>query len=87
MLKKIILFLSPIFIMTQKHTFQDELKRQYQDYLKIFNKVETPYSFETFIHNLNIIQNFNEQNNGCKLYLTQYSDSLENENTHKKCKM
>ena len=38
MLKKIILFLSPIFIMTQKHTFQDELKRQYQDYLKIFNK-------------------------------------------------
>lgn len=86
MLKKIILFLSPIFIMSQKYTFEDELKRQYKDYVKIFNKVETPYSFETFVDNLNTIENFNEQNNGCRMYLTQYSDSFENEYLHKKCK-
>ena len=85
MLKKIILLLCPILIMSQKHTFQDELKRQYKDYLKIFNKVETAYSFETFVHNLNIIQDFNDENNGCKMYLTQHSDSFENEYIHKKC--
>ncbi len=85
MLKIFILLLSPLFIFARKTEFNQELRRQYNDFLKIMNKVETPSSFEKFVHNLNTIENYNEANNGCKMYLTQHSDSFDNEYLHKKC--
>lgn len=69
----------------RKPAFQKELRMQYDDYLKIFKKVERPNSFENFIHNLNTIENFNHENNGCRMYLTQHSDTFEDEYLHKRC--
>jgi hypothetical protein len=86
LLRNIIISLLPLFIYGRKAAFQQELKRQYNDFLNTFKKVETPSSFETFVYNLNTIENFNEVNNGCRMYLTQHSDTFENEYLHKKCK-
>ena len=80
---KIFILLSlPLFVIG---SFHQELRRQYNDYLKIFEKVETQNSFDIFIENLNTIQSFNNENNGCRMYLTQHSDTFENEYLHKKC--
>jgi hypothetical protein len=86
LLKNIIISLFPIFIYGRKIAFQQELRRQYDDFLIRLNKVEKPLSFETFVHNLNTIENFNEENNGCRMYLTQNSD-VDIDEVHTKCKM
>ena len=52
--KAIFLFLS--FFTFSSYSFLTnlpELRRQYQDYLRIFDKTETSYGFETFVENLN----------------------------------
>ena len=85
LLRNIIISLLPLFIYGRKVSFQQELKRQYNDFLSTFKKVETPFSFETFVYNLNTVENFNEENNGCRMYLTQHSDTFANEYLHKKC--
>ena len=74
LLKNIIISLFPVFIYGRKIAFQQELRRQYDDFKNRLNKVETPLSFETFVYNLNTIENFNEEKNGCRMYLTQNSD-------------
>jgi hypothetical protein len=84
MFKKLFFILCPIFVYARKGAFQQELRRQYDDFLNRLNKVETPLSFETFVYNLNTVQNFNEENNGCRMYLTQNSDINRND-VHKKC--
>ena len=86
MFKLFILLIAPLFVSGFRKNFHNELRRQYDDYLKIFKKTETPYSFDSFVHNLNTIENFNKENNGCKMYLTQHSDTFEDEYIHKKCK-
>ena len=85
---KYILLLSilPIVVFS-KLTNQQELRRQYADFLNIFKKDEIPLGFETFIQNLNTIEDYNKQNNGCRMYLTQHSDTFEDEFLHKKCRM
>ncbi len=85
LLKNIIISLFPIFIYGRKIAFQQELRRQYDDFKNRLNKVETPLSFETFVYNLNTIENFNEKNNGCRMYLTQNSD-FDIDEVHTKCK-
>jgi hypothetical protein len=62
-----------------------ELRRQYNSYLRIFKKSETPSGFETFAQNLNTIEVYNKQNNGCKMYLTQHSDTFENRYIYNTC--
>ena len=74
MFKNIFFILFPIFVYGRKAAFQQELRRKYDDFKNRLNKVETPLSFETFVYNLNTIENFNEENNGCRMYLTQNSD-------------
>ena len=86
LLKNIMIALVPILISGRKIAFQQELKRQYDDFLKTFKKSETVNSFETFVYNLNTLENFNDENNGCRMYLTQHSDTFENEYLHKICK-
>ena len=76
----------PIFVYGRKAAFQQELRRQYDDFKNRLNKVETLLSFETFVYNLNTIENFNEKNNGCRMYLTQNSD-VDIDEVHTKCKM
>jgi len=86
MFKNIFLILFPIFVYGRKIAFQQELRRQYDDFLNRLNKVERPLSFETFVYNLNTIENFNEENNGCRMYLTQNSD-VDIDEIHTECKM
>ncbi len=62
-----------------------ELRRQYKNYLQIFKKNEIHSGFETFVQNLNTIEVNNQQNNGCKMYLTQYSDTFENKYIYNTC--
>lgn len=89
MIKKILLL--SIFILSvysMKPSKHQELKRQYNDFLDIFNKKETDENnFDIFIRNLNMIEEYNNINKeNCKMYLTQHSDTLENEFVHIKCK-
>jgi len=86
MFKNLFLILFPIFISGRKVAFQQELRRQYDDFLNRLNKVETPLGFETFVYNLNTIENFNEENNGCRMYLTQNSD-VDIDEVYTKCEM
>lgn len=81
-----LLSILPIVVFS-KLTNQQELRRQYADFLNIFKKDETPLGFETFVQNLNTIEDYNKQNNGCRMYLTQHSDTFEDEFLHKKCRM
>jgi hypothetical protein len=80
-----LLSILPIVVFS-KLTNQQELRRQYSDFLNIFKKDETPLGFETFIQNLNTIEDYNKQNNGCRMYLTQHSDTFEDEFLHEKCR-
>ena len=67
-------------------TYNNELRRQYTNYLKIFDKVETASSFEIFVQNLNAIEIYNKDNSDCRMYLTQHSDTFEDVYILKKCK-
>jgi hypothetical protein len=74
MLSKFIYFILFTFS-TAKLTNVDELRRQYTDYLTIFNKQESPDGLETFVKSLHRIEDFNKNNNNnCRMYLTQHSD-------------
>lgn len=88
MFKTIFLFLS--FFTFSSYSFlinMSELRRQYQDYLRIFDKTEISYGFETFVENLNTVEYYNKNNNnGCKMYLTQYSDTFDPEAVLTKCR-
>lgn len=54
----------------------NELKRQYNNFRKMYKKQDIiENGYENFIMNLHKIENFNKINNSCKLYLTQYSDT------------
>jgi hypothetical protein len=68
-------------------TNMDELKRQYDNYLQIHRKSKTENGFELFVENLQRIESFNSQNSdsGCRLYLTQYSDTIEENAVYKRC--
>lgn len=75
------------FICTSAYlTDNNELRRQYTNYLKIFDKVETASSFEIFVQNLNAIEIYNKDNSDCRMYLTQHSDTFEDVYILKKCK-
>jgi hypothetical protein len=67
-------------------TDNNELRRQYTNYLKIFDKVEKASSFEIFVQNLNAIEIYNKDNSDCRMYLTQHSDTFEDVYILKKCK-
>ena len=70
-------------------TNMGELKRQYDNYRQIHRKPETENGFELFVENLQRIESFNSQNtdSGCRLYLTQYSDTIEENAIYKRCNM
>ena len=55
--------------------YKRELRRQYLDYKKIFNKnhENIPFGFEIFSENLQRIDSYNKENPNCKMFLTQYS--------------
>jgi len=64
----------------------NELRRQYNDYRKIFNKNEVENGFENFVQNLNKIEVHNNEHSGCKLYLNRYSDQEGDNSVHNICK-
>jgi hypothetical protein len=85
MFKFLIIFCS--FIFSGAHlTDNNELRRQYDNFLQIFKKQETSSSFQTFVQNLNTIENYNKYSSECRMYLTQHSDTFEDVYILKKCK-
>jgi hypothetical protein len=86
MFKKIIIsilfFVSASSAVSHKN---NELRRQYADFLRIFNKEEKPNGFETFAQNLQTIESNNKEYSQCKMYLTQHSDTYENEYIFNTC--
>lgn len=88
MFKNLFLLISLFTFSTYCHlTNLPELRRQYKDYLNIFDKDETSYGFEVFIENLNRIEDYNKNNvQGCKMYLTQYSDTFDTEPVLTRCR-
>lgn len=67
-------------------TDMKELKRQYDNYRQIHDKSETDYGFELFVQNLQRVELFNSENSECRMYLTQYSDTYEENAVYKKCR-
>ena len=67
-------------------TDMKELKRQYDNYRHIHDKSETDYGFELFVQNLQRVELFNSENSECRMYLTQYSDTYEENAVYKKCR-
>jgi len=67
-------------------TDMKELKRQYDNYRQIHDKSETSYGFELFVQNLQRVELFNSENSECRMYLTQYSDTYEENAVYKKCR-
>lgn len=63
----------------------NELRRQYLNYRKIHDKEETPYGYDLFVKNLQKVEIFNANNVDCRMYLTQYSDTYEEQSTLTKC--
>jgi hypothetical protein len=64
---------------------ENELKRQYSNYRQIHNKEETPYGYNLFLKNLQKVEIFNANNVDCRMYLTQYSDTYDEQSTVTKC--
>ena len=67
-------------------TNMGELRRQYYNYRQIHDKSETDYGFELFVQNLQRVELFNSENSECRMYLTQYSDTYEDNAVYKKCR-
>ena len=67
-------------------TDMKELKRLYDNYRQIHDKSETDYGFELFVQNLQRVELFNSENSECRMYLTQYSDTYEENAVYKKCR-
>jgi hypothetical protein len=62
-----------------KYTKEDQMKDQYNDFLKIHNKHYSNHNeyqthFEIFQENLARMKTYNNGEKTCKMYLTQYSD-------------
>jgi len=81
------LILSALFILSSAYLSDNhELRRQYNNYLSLFKKVEPTNGFETFVRNLNTIEEYNQNSHGdCRMYLTQYSDTFENKYIYNSC--
>lgn len=84
MLKKYF-FLSLLFLFfptnfAVKYTREQQMKEQFDDFLKIHNKHYSTndkyqYHFNIFHKNLQRINHYHDENgNLCKMYLTRYSD-------------
>jgi hypothetical protein len=81
-----LIFISLFYLSQSILTDSSELKRQYSNYLEIFDKVETSKGFENFVQNLGTIEYHNQnRHNGCKLYLTQYSDTTNDNSIYNSC--
>lgn len=77
--------LSFLSVSTGFLTNMNELRRQYTDYLSIYNKEETSFGFETFVENLQRIESFNSEHSNCRMYLTQFSDTFEDNAIYQRC--
>ena len=83
--KILTILLSFLTISSGYLTNMDELQRQYVDYRQIHNKEETSFGFDLFMENLQKAESFNANNDGCRMFLTQYSDTYDAQSTHIKC--
>lgn len=80
-----ILLLSMLYLSQSILTDKNELKRQYENYADIFNKQKSSEGFENFVQNLGIIEHYNQNNSKCKMHLTQYSDTADNNSIYNSC--
>lgn len=78
LLFRTLMILIPFTTVAVNHR-NNELRRQYADFLRIFKKPEISSGFETFVQNLQTIEANNRERNVCKMFLTQHSDTFENE--------
>ena len=90
---KVLATVSIVLIMGRKVLGYDspkmtELRRQYMDYLTIFDKKEIGNSFALFVERLGLVESFNREETRCRWYLTQYSDTeeIDKEIYTKKCR-
>ena len=69
MIRKVLLLLLTTSSIGSATPQRDEIRRQYDDYLRIFKKQEHPDSFNLFLENLGRIQS-----RDCDRFLTKNSD-------------
>lgn len=89
MKKKLLIFLSmisSIFATTVKEEYQNnEYRNQYIYYCKRFQKEISDDGFNNFLESLSLVQNRNKEGGNCRFYLTQYSDTEQENRIFKKC--
>jgi len=66
-------------------TTLNEYRNQYIDYCKRFDKEISEYGFNNFLESLELVQNGNKESGNCRFYLTQYSDTEQENRIFKKC--
>jgi len=78
--------ISSIFSTTLKEQYQNnEYKNQYINYCKRFEKEISDDGFNNFLESLSLVQNRNKEGGNCRFYLTQYSDTEQENRIFKKC--
>jgi len=78
--------ISSIFATTTLNKYQNnEYRNQYIDYCKRFEKEISEYGFNNFLESLSLVQNGNKERENCRFYLTQYSDTEQENRIFKKC--
>lgn len=86
----VLLMMSPVssFLNSTPTPRMTELRRQYMDYLTIFEKKESGNSFDLFVERLGLVETLNREETRCRWYLTQYSDTeeIDKEIYTKKCR-
>lgn len=79
------MFISTIFA-TRQEKQNDQYKKQYFDFARIHNKQISEEGLENFMESMSLVESSNRDNtNRCKLYLTQYSDTKQENRFFKKC--
>jgi hypothetical protein len=63
----------------------NEYRNQYIDYCKRFEKEISEYGFNNFLESLSLVQNGNKERGNCRFYITQYSDTEQENRIFKKC--
>lgn len=65
----LIIVLATSVISSKLDAQRDEIRRQYEDYLRIFNKKEKPNSYEMFMENLSRISS-----RDCDYFVNRFTD-------------
>ena len=80
-----LLLMSMFYLSQSILTDNNELRRQYENYAELYDKQKSHHGFQNFVENLGRIEHYNQNNAGCKMFLTQYSDTAEYNSVYNTC--